>query len=354
MLFLDFPKVAPWGLPLALALLFAQSTAQAEALTIEPALGLDIPTEIGKYYQLQQSDDLESESWTDVGQPIEGTGAEVEKLFSFKEDDSVFYRVVELKNQWVQVWADEFDGDSIDLTKWGKEENNYGGGNNEAQHYSVLEKYAYVENGKLHIAVYRDPYTTVDGKTQPYSSARLRTLQRGDWKYGRFEVRAKVPGGEGIWPAIWMLPSEPAYGIWAASGEIDILESKGTLIDRTYGTIHYGGSWPDNTYTGTEYFLPEGNFADGFHTYAIEWYEDRIEWYVNGVKYQTLTKDQWFSAAAPDSDTAPFDQKFHLIINVAVNGGFFNGTNQDANNLPDTAFPQVLEVDYIRVSKWAE
>lgn len=215
-------------------------------------------------------------------------------------------------------------------------------------------KYAFVEDGKLHIAVYRDPVTTVDGKTQPYSSARLRTLQRGDWKYNRFEVRAKVPGAEGIWPAIWMLPSDGVYGTWAASGEIDILESKGTETDRTYGTIHYGGTWPNNQYTGTTYFPPEGDFADGFHTYAIEWWPDRIEWYVDGVKYQTIAKDQWFSQAAPDSDTAPFDQEFHLIINVAVNGGFFNGTGQNANHLPDDAFPQVLEVDYARVYQWAE
>lgn len=210
------------------------------------------------------------------------------------------------------------------------------------------------EDGALHISVYRDPVTTVDGKTQPYSSARLRTLQRGDWKYGRFEVRAKVPGGEGIWPAVWMLPSNNVYGGWASSGEIDILESKGTEIDRTYGTIHYGGGWPNNTWTGTTYFLPDGNFADGFHTYAIEWYEDRMEWFVNGVKYQTLTKDQWYSDGAPDSDTAPFDQEFHLIINVAVGGGFFNGTGQDPANLPDSAFPQELEVDYVRVYEWAD
>ncbi len=332
--------------------LLAFLPARAE-VAIEQALAVTYTTEAGKFYQLQKSDTLDSEDWADVGQPIQGTGDSVEGLFTFPHGKA-FYRVVELTNQWVTVWGDEFDGDGLDMSKWGKVEDNYGGGNNEAQHYSVDEKYCYVEDGKLHIAVYRDPFTSVDGKTQPYSSARIRSLQRGDWTYGRFEVRAKVPGGEGIWPAVWMLPSENVYGIWAASGEIDILESKGNYTDRTYGTIHYGGEWPNNTWTGTEYYLPEGTFDDGFHTYAIEWYPDRIEWYVDGVKYQTLTQDEWYSAAAPGDPNAPFDQDFHLIINVAVNGGFFNGTGQDAGNLSNDAFPQVLEVDYVRVYQWAE
>lgn len=327
-------------------------TAQPET-SISTAVDFSYTTEAGKFYQLQRSTSLEDNDWEDVGVVVKGTGKPVQQLFPL-DGDRAFYRVVELSGQWALVWQDEFEGDQLDLTKWGKEENNYGGGNNEAQHYSMLPKYAYVEDGQLHIAVYRDSYTTVDGKTQPYSSARIRTLQRGDWKYGRFEFSAKVPGGEGIWPAIWMLPSENAYGIWAASGEIDILESKGTEVDRTYGTIHHGGTWPDNTYTGTTYFLPEGSFDDGFHTYAIEWQPDRIEWFVDDVRYQTITKDQWSSHSASDSDTAPFDQQFHIIINVAVNGGFFNGTGQNADNLPDDAFPQIFEVEYARVYQWAQ
>ncbi|WP_269541393.1 glycoside hydrolase family 16 protein [Cerasicoccus fimbriatus] len=337
----------------ALSALLSPPLYAQPASEIRPAVDVTFQTEAGKYYQLQTSTNLAGDNWEDVGLAVEGTGESLSELFPVNAQKQ-FYRVVELQDQWALVWADEFDGDELDLSKWGKEENNYGGGNNEHQHYSVNEKYAYVEDGKLHIAVYRDPYTSNDGKTQPYSSARLRTLQRGDWKYGRFEFSAKVPGGEGIWPAIWMMPSENVYGIWAASGEIDILESKGNYTDRTYGTIHFGESWPNNTYTGTEYYLPEGTFDDGFHTYAIEWWPDRIEWHVDDVKYQTLTKDQWYSAAAPGSETAPFDEYFHLIINVAVNGGFFNGTGQNANNLPDSAFPQVFEVDYARVYQWAE
>jgi len=279
----------------------------------------------------------------------------VQQLLDFPSANPDFYRAVELQNQWVLVWSDEFDGDALDLTKWGKEENNYGGGNNEAQHYSMSEKYAYLENGLLNIAVYRDSYTSNDGKTQPYSSARLRTLQRGDWTYGRIETRAKVPGGEGIWPAIWMLPSGNVYGTWAASGEIDILESKGTQTDRTYATIHFGGTWPNNTYLGDTYYLSgDGpDFAEDFHIYVLEWHADRLVWYVDGVEIQTITKDQWHSTAAPESDTAPFDQDFHLLINVAVNGGFFNGTGQNADNLPDESFPQLFQVDYIRVYQWA-
>lgn len=251
---------------------------------------------------------------------------------------------------WQLVWADEFDGDKLDYSKWGKEENNYGGGNNEAQHYSVSEKYCYVENGNLHIAAYRDPYTTPDGKTQYYSSARIRTLQRGDWTYGRFEVRAKMPSGEGMWPAVWLLPSENVYGGWAASGEIDILESRGSQTDRTNGAIHFGGSWPKNTYLSAEHKLSNRETTDSdFYTYTIEWTEDAIRWYFDGVLYQTRSSEEWHTDASPNSKIAPFDQNFHLIINLAVNGNFFKDTNQDANNLPQEAFPQILEVDYVRV-----
>lgn len=253
-------------------------------------------------------------------------------------------------SEWNLVWQDEFNGTELDLCKWGKEENNYGGGNGESQHYSVSRKYCYVAESALHIAAYRDAYTSVDGKTQPYTSARIRTLQRGDWTYGKIELRAQMPSGQGMWPAVWLLPSDNVYGGWAASGEIDILESRGSETDRTTSAIHFGGPWPRNTYLSKEYLLPHGQRTDNdFHVYTLEWSADSIVWSFNGVPYHTRTKGEWYSEAAPESSTAPFDQDFHLIVNLAVNGRFFEGTQQSADMLPDSAFPQILKIDYIRV-----
>jgi beta-glucanase (GH16 family) len=317
-------------------------------ITVDPAQQIGFKAEKDSFYQIEKS--AAGDQWKPWGDPIKGTG---ERVTRFAASNAKF-RVKELTNQWALVWRDEFDGKKLDTTKWAREENGYGGGNNERQFYSTNPKYCYVKDGLLHQAIYRDPHTTTDGKKQPYSSARIRTLHRGEWQYGKFEVRAKVPGGEGIWPAIWMLPTQSKYGTWAASGEIDILESRGTQIDQTIGTIHFGGQWPRNKYKGKTRKLPGKNAAEAFHVYAIEWEKDEIRWYVDGKKYSTITKDQWFSEANPKSDTAPFDQPFHLIINLAVDGGFFNGTKQKSVNVPDKAFPQILQVDYVRVYQWAK
>lgn len=316
--------------------------------TVSPAIELTFPTEAGAFYQIER---LQSGKWQPSGEARTGTGQSwTERLPGTASE----WRVRRLRQQWALVWADEFNGDRLDPTKWSREENGYGGGNNERQFYSADPAYAPVKDGLLHLSVHRKPHTTVDGKTQPYTSARIRSLERGDWAYGRFEVRAKVPGGEGIWPAVWMLPSTPRYGGWAASGEIDILESRGSAVHETLGTLHFGGAWPKNRHVGAAYRFPGPDAAASFHTYAIEWKRGEIRWLVDDNLWQTRTSDEWHSDAAPDRPDAPFDQPFHLILNVAVDGGFFNGTGQQADRLPDSAFPQVFQVDYVRVSQWAE
>ena len=252
------------------------------------------------------------------------------------------------------MWADEFGGGGLDLAKWSREENNYGGGNNERQAYRMEPKYCHVKDGVLRIAVHRDAHTTNDGKTQPYSSARVRTMHRGDWRYGRFEFRAKLPKGEGIWPAVWMLPTESKYGRWAASGEIDILESRGSAVHETTGALHFGGSWPNNKHLAHARTFPGKDAAEDFHVYGLEWNADEIKWHLDGEVWKTRTKDEWYSEAAKDNPSAPFDQPFHLVVNVAVDGRFFERTDQRADNLPAEAFPQVLEIDYVRVYQWAE
>ena len=178
-----------------------------------------------------------------------------------------------------------------------------------------------------------------------YTSARMRSLGKGDWTFGRMEMRAKMPIGQGLWPAFWMLSSDTSiYGAWAASGEIDIVEYIGSEPDRIFGTIHYGASFPGNVFSSTDYFLPSGTFNDDFHVFAMEWEFGEIRWYVDGVQF--ASRDSWFSTGGPFP--APFDVDFHLLLNMAVGG-----------NLPGppdgtTVFPQEFVVDYVRVYQAAQ
>jgi beta-glucanase (GH16 family) len=241
------------------------------------------------------------------------------------------------------VWHDEFDGPNIDPTRWEHEVNGSGGGNNELQYYTNRSENSRIEGGVLVLEARKESYTGPDG-TREYTSARLRTLNRGDFLYGRMEARIKLPQGRGIWPAFWMLPTDWVYGGWAASGEIDIMELVGHEPAKAHGTLHYGGPWPNNVHTGASYDLQSGVFADAFHTFAVEWEEGEIRWYIDGNHYQTQT--DWYSTAA--AYPAPFDQRFHILLNVAVGG--------DWPGAPDgtTSFPQRMEVDWVRVHERCE
>lgn len=239
---------------------------------------------------------------------------------------------------WKLVWSDEFDGKEIDWTKWSVEENGHGGGNGEMQFYADRPENLRIENGALVIEARKEKFAAA-GVEKDYSSGRMRTKRRASWKYGRFEARAKLPTGRGVWPAIWMLPETSKYGGWAASGEIDIMELVGHEPNKVHGTLHYGGSWPNNTHTGAPFELKSGTFADDFHVFAIEWEEGVIRWYVDGALYQTQTRWNSANAAFP----APFDQPFHLVLNVAVGGGW-PGPPDDK-----TVFPQRMTVDWVRV-----
>ena len=322
-------------------------------ITAKPAVLIEFATKTGKYYQLEKKV-AGSDKWQPAGTPIEGTGQPYKKFFTVNIGDKTRFRQRQLAKQWVMVWNDDFNGNQLDTSKWAREENGYGGGNNERQFYSANNKYCHVKNGNLNISVYRDPHTTVDGKTQPYTSARIRTKHRAEWKYGRFEIRAKMPKGQGIWPAVWMLPSHSKYGGWASSGEIDIIESRGSKVSETTGALHFGGAWPRNTYLAHNYQFPDKNAAEAFHTYVIEWKADEIKWFINGKLCQTRKKEEWFSEVAKENPSAPFDQPFHLIVNVAVDGRFFEKTAQRADLIPPDKFPQTLEIDYIRVYQWAK
>ncbi|MDF1574777.1 MAG: family 16 glycosylhydrolase [Bacteroidales bacterium] len=241
---------------------------------------------------------------------------------------------------WQLVWSDEFDGDALDTDKWsymtgtGSEYGLDGWGNNELQYYK--EENVKVADGMLTITAKRENVAT-----SQFTSGRIRTINLGDWTYGRFEFRAKMPVGQGLWAAIWMLPTDNDYGNWAASGEIDIMEYLGHDTTRVHGTIHYGGPYPQNQSRGTDYITDDTAFHSKFHTFALEWEEGELRWYVDKERYQNLGTGMWYSSAA--AFPAPFNRRFHLLINLAV-GGNWPGS-------PDlsTIFPQDLVIDYVRV-----
>jgi beta-glucanase (GH16 family) len=241
-------------------------------------------------------------------------------------------------SDWRKVWEDEFDGTDIDPAKWEYQLGGTGWGNNELQYYTGNPENARVENGRLKIIARKENY----GGRQ-YTSARLRTREKGDWRYGRFEIRARLPRGKGIWPAIWMMPTDDVYGTWAASGEIDIMEFLGHEINKVYGTLHYGGEYGKNRSSGKDYVLPAGNFCDSFHEFVLEWEPGVMRWYVDDYLFSTQTSWDSLNARKPAPFPAPFDQRFHMILNLAV-GGNWPGS-PDAS----TQFPQELEVEYVRV-----
>jgi beta-glucanase (GH16 family) len=237
------------------------------------------------------------------------------------------------------VWSDEFSSaGQPDSSKWNYDlgdgcPNVCGWGNNELEYYTKDSKNVRVENDMLIIEAHKD---SLGGKA--FTSTRLVSKFKGDWLYGRIEVKAKLPRGKGTWPAIWMLSTDWKYGGWPASGEIDIMEHVGHDPGVVHGTIH------TESYNHIKQTQKEGKITitdaqDSFHVYAMDWVEDKMDFYVDGKLYHSVTKgtndtfNEW-----------PFDQRFHLIMNVAV-GGNWGG----AQGIDDSIWPQKMEVDYVRV-----
>ena len=232
------------------------------------------------------------------------------------------------------VWEDNFDGTTLDLSKWAIQTGDgcdiglCGWGNNELEWYRAEN--AVVADGTLSIIAKQEEF---GGKR--YTSARIRTLGKADWTYGRFEASIKLPQGRGMWPAFWMLSTSEPYGTWPQSGELDIMELVGHEPATVHGTLHYGNAWPNNQSTGAQYELLDGIFNDDFHEFAVEWVEDEIRWYVDGYLFSKKTKlsvSPW-----------PFDHDFHILLNLAV-GGDWPGQPSGSG-----LFPQTMEVDYVRV-----
>jgi len=260
---------------------------------------------------------------------------------------------------------------SLDPEKWSAEHACWGGGNNEKQCYTRRKDNVEIINGLLRIVALEETFTGPDNpgdtrqKTQPYTSGKILTRGLADWKYGRIEIRGKLPEGQGAWPAFWMLGATETYGnIWPLSGEIDIMEAvnlgarcgdcTGTDGEnRTSSALHFGSEFPDNRSTGDRTYLKNNaNPADSYHVWAIEWGEGIIKWFLDGQLYSTKTNDQWFTSAAPNKENAPFDANFYLIINLAIGGNYPEPLNE--TGIADSSLPNQLLVDWVRVYQCTE
>eukprot|EP00903_Cladosiphon_okamuranus_P018231 g16770.t1 len=246
------------------------------------------------------------------------------------------------------VWYDDFAGSSVDWDKWvvdegdGCDVNLCDWGNGEKQYYRTEN--AAVADGTLGITVKDEDYSS-----RFYTSSKLTTKNKFSFRYGRAEARIRLPpGGQGLWPAFWMMPQGNAYGEWAASGEIDIFESRNNFTE-VVNNLHYGNAFPNNTNINGECFLdvPIGTLEE-YHVYAVEWDEDEFVWFMDDI--ETCRRDEWFTVNArsgePLQKPAPFDQDFYLVLNMAFGGNDeFVGSGQ----VDDSVLPARMEVDFVRV-----
>jgi beta-glucanase (GH16 family) len=285
----------------------------------------------------------ETRNWT----PSLFVTAESENLWTgcaSVTDNKVFYDDLTLQQIAVLapttceqlVWSDEFNGSSLDLTKWTPIVGPGGvvAGNGELQYYTARPQNTQVSNGILKIIALAE--TNYNGSGNDFTSARMQTKDLGDWRYGRIEARIKLPVAQGMWPAFWLLPTDNIYGIWPRSGEIDIMELIGREPSRTYATIHTSSDATVHSFGGNK-SLTTGTFADDFHVFSVNWAPNLIQFYLDGVLYATQTN----TTVSPYPWV--FDKRFYVLLNLAIGGNWAG--SPDAT----TTFPQVMEVDYVRV-----
>ena len=239
------------------------------------------------------------------------------------------------------VWQDEFngaDGSLPDPSKWTYDIGGDGWGNHELEYYTKRVQNARIEKGNLVITAQRESHTGADGVTRGYTSARLKTQGLFAQAYGRFEARIKIPAGQGMWPAFWMLGNNFGPVHWPECGEIDIMENIGKEPGTVHGSLHgpIGGGHASDL-TAAFRFAAGGRFADDFHVYTVEWEPRAVRFYVDRNRYATFTPE------SPGGGPWVFDHPFFVILNLAV-GGDWPG-NPDGT----TQFPQSMLVDYVRV-----
>jgi beta-glucanase (GH16 family) len=233
------------------------------------------------------------------------------------------------------LWNDEFNDTSIDGAKWIHEVNGNGGGNNELQYYTDRIVNSYVKDGNLFIVAEQEEFTGSDG-TRYYTSARMTTQETKSFMYGKITARIKLPYGQGMWPAFWMLGLNIDQVGWPKCGEIDIMEMIGGGDGRdnvTHGTLHWDNDGHQSQ--GNSKQLESGIFADDFHEFTIDWNSERIDWYLDNIRFYSLD--------ITNESLSEFHQHYFIILNLAVGG------NWPGDPIPETQFPQIMEIDYVRV-----
>ena len=244
---------------------------------------------------------------------------------------------------WALTWSDEFNGPNgspPDPTKWTYDTGGNGWGNQELEYYTRHRENAYVENGHLVMRAIREEFTGPDGVSRHYTSARLKTEGIFAQEYGRFEARIKIPEGQGIWPAFWLLGNNIEKTQWPECGEIDIMENIGREPTEIHGSMHGPGYSGDLGLTAPARLESERPFAEEYHIYAIEWEPQVVRFYVDSDLYATFTPMN----LAPGLRWV-FDHPFFILLNVAVGGGWPGAPDET------TVFPQTMLVDYVRVYK---
>jgi beta-glucanase (GH16 family) len=244
------------------------------------------------------------------------------------------------RRDWVLTWNDEFNGpsgESPDATKWIMEAGGNGWGNDELEYYTARRENVRQENGTLLIEAVKEQFTGSDGVKRDYTSARLKTQGRFSQAYGRFEARIRIPGGQGVWPAFWLLGEDISTVGWPSCGEIDIMENVGKEPATIHGSLHGPGYSASKSVTKS-FTLPRRRFSDDFHVFAVEWEPQLIRFYVDDNLYATRTP-----ADLPVGERWVFDHPFFLVVNLAIGG------NMPGSPDSSTVFPQRMLVDYVRV-----
>ncbi|HVJ04434.1 MAG TPA: glycoside hydrolase family 16 protein [Candidatus Saccharimonadales bacterium] len=248
------------------------------------------------------------------------------------------------QQQWQLVWNDEFDGpdgSAPDAAKWSFVVEGNGFGNQELEYYTARPENTHIEKGHLVITARKERFTGADGVTREYTSGRINSQKKFEQQYGRVEARIRIPKGQGIWPAFWMLGNDVGKVGWPQCGEIDIMENVGFEPEKVHGSLHGPGYSGANPLSGA-YSLPKGKrLADEFHLFAVEWEPNAIRFYVDDALFETQTP-----GSVPQKQWV-FDHPFYLLLNVAVGGNWPGDPNAS------TEFPASMLVDYVRVYRKA-
>lgn len=272
---------------------------------------------------------------------IDGEEVSLKATITYQTENKEEEQTTDLSYEGYNLkWEDQFEGESLNRDDWNVELHDPGWVNNELQSYVDSPENIYLQDGSLVLKPVEN--VSEDGSVS-YTSGRINTQHKHDFKYGLFEARVKVPEGQGFLPAFWMMPTdENLYGQWPRCGEIDIMEVLGNNTDTSYGTIHYGN--PHSESQGS-YTLDEGSFSEEYHVFDVEWEPGKISWYVDGKLIHT--EDNWYSATEGQGEItypAPFDQPFYIILNLAV-GGNWPGNPDDTTDIENSAY----YIDYVKV-----